>query len=103
MGLKRQGKSHMLNRLIEKIGGMPGMFKAQKSKNSITKGLWILTKMFPYPKENPKVDVIFIDAEGSGEKGRGGKTFDAKVFMLAMLLSSHLVYNMKDYVATENI
>ena len=59
--------------------------------------------MFPYPKENPEVDVIFIDAEGSGDKGRGGNTFDAKVFMLAMLLSSHLVYNIMGRVTTYNI
>jgi len=59
--------------------------------------------MFPYPNENPEVDVIFIDAEGSGDMGRGGNTFDAKVFMLAMLLSSHLVYNIMGQVATYNI
>jgi len=59
--------------------------------------------MYPYPNENPEVDVIFIDAEGSGDKGRGGITFDAKVFMLAMLLSSHLVYNIYGRVDTTKI
>jgi hypothetical protein len=59
--------------------------------------------MFPYPKENPELDVIFIDAEGSGDTGRGGDTFDAKVFMLAMLLSSHLVYNIMGQVSRINI
>jgi hypothetical protein len=49
------------------------------------------------------VDVIFIDVEGSGDKGRGGNTFDAKIFMLAMLLSSHLVYNFRGQVAADKI
>jgi len=34
VGLKRQGKSHILNRLVEKIGGIPGKFKALEGKNS---------------------------------------------------------------------
>ena len=47
--------------------------------------------------------MIFIDAEGSGNMGRGGDAFDAKVFMLAMLLSSHLIYNIMGLVAKDNI
>ena len=58
-----------------------------------TQGLWIWNKAIPLQTRDGKtINVIFIDTEGLGDTEKGTNN-DVRIFMFAMLISSHLIYN----------
>ena len=75
--------------------GVSKSFKVGKTTFTCTKGLLILKKKIEIQREGQSpLTVIFMDTEGTdGPNLINGKDYDARIFMLAMLLSSHLLYN----------
>ncbi len=88
-GKYRGGKSYIINSLI----GKPGCFVVGNSTTACTQGLWMWNKAIPCKtKDGKTINVIFIDTEGLGDTEKGVDN-DVRIFMFAMLISSHLIYN----------
>lgn len=97
-GKYRTGKSYLLNKLFlekvnvdsqtERVG-----FPVGSTIQSCTKGLWLWREVFYSPtdilKETP---IIIIDTEGLGAFDEDDN-HDSKIFLLALLLCSLLVFN----------
>ena len=64
-------------------------FQIGPSTNPCTKGLWLWSK--PIVMDNSTIGLI-IDCEGLNSTERDAN-IDSKIFALALLLSSTLVYN----------
>jgi hypothetical protein len=93
-GKYRTGKSYLLNKLF-----LQGKYKAENKAtgfqvsptiNPCTKGLWIWKK--PLYLNDSDVPTIIIDTEGLGAYDED-ENHDAKIFLLALLLCSLLVFN----------
>ncbi|KAH9327662.1 hypothetical protein KI387_007840, partial [Taxus chinensis] len=82
------GKSFLLNVLLDSTHGFPVGSRPEPE----TRGIWFRV----VPKSKLKgVDgsqVILVDTEGFYGEG-ATRLYDAKVFAISALLSSHLVYN----------
>ena len=88
-GKYRGGKSYIINNLI----GQPGCFVVGNETTACTQGLWIWNKAIPLQTRDGKtINVIFIDTEGLGDTEKESNN-DVRIFMFAMLISSHLIYN----------
>jgi len=87
VGKYRTGKSFLLNRILlqEKEG-----FGVGSSINPCTKGLWIYGEALEI--ESRRMKCIVIDCEGFGGMDENSN-HDNRIFMLALLLSSYLIYN----------
>uniref|UniRef100_UPI00358FB02E guanylate-binding protein 1-like isoform X2 n=1 Tax=Myxine glutinosa TaxID=7769 RepID=UPI00358FB02E len=85
-GRYRTGKSFLLNRLA---GSQHG-FALGHTVQSKTKGLWIWP--IPHPHDDSKY-LVLLDTEGLGDVEKGSTQHDTWIFVLAMLLSSMLVFN----------
>ena len=60
--------------------------------NACTKGLWIWPNIVELDTDEGKIPAIIMDTEGLGSLEEGENT-DTKIFLLATLLSSYLIYN----------
>ena len=68
-------------------------FSVGPTINPCTKGLWLLKEVFYAPgDENKETPILLIDTEGLGAFDEE-ENHDAKIFLLALLLSSLLMYN----------
>eukprot|EP00741_Cyanophora_paradoxa_P011792 tig00020563_g11396.t1 len=88
-GLWRTGKSFLLNRLVDRQVG----FKTGHTINGCTRGIWVWGK--PVERTLPdgeKMHVLLVDTEGLGATDNT-QSHDARIFSLAVLLSSLFVYN----------
>ncbi|KAM5151686.1 guanylate-binding protein 1-like [Mantella aurantiaca] len=85
-GLCRTGKSYLMNRLA---GAQKG-FSLGSTIQSETKGIWMWCVPHPINKDHV---LIILDTEGLGDVEKGDLKNDSKIFALAVLLSSALVYN----------
>ena len=91
VGKYRTGKSLLVNRMLLDIQG--GGFQVGATVNSCTKGLWIWNKPLHCKKEDGSVvQLLVIDTEGIGSLDADAD-HDAKIFALALLLSSYFIYN----------
>lgn len=95
-GKYRTGKSYLMNKLfLENLGGGVKKvgFNVGPTIEPCTKGLWIWREIF-YAKHDTKKElpILIIDTEGLGAFDEE-ENHDAKIFLLAILLSSLLVYN----------
>lgn len=107
-GKYRTGKSYLLNRLMQYEGekcpeylkhilsdyNSTG-FKVGSTTNACTKGLWLLKKPIFVPdreNEGQLMPVLIIDTEGLSATDQDAN-HDTKIFVLAVLLSSMLIYN----------
>lgn len=99
-GKYRTGKSYIMNRLflnsvdgkqdreIKKVG-----FQVGPTINPCTKGLWIWKELFYAPNdEEHEMPILIVDTEGLGAYDEEDN-HDTKIFLLALLMSSLLVYN----------
>lgn len=102
-GKYRTGKSYLLNKLFveqyfqntkQKNNG--NGFQVSPTINACTKGLWLWKKVIhmqnPGQPDLPPVAMIVVDTEGLGAYDED-ENHDAKIFLLALLLSSLLIYN----------
>lgn len=89
-GLYRTGKSSLLNWLLNRNAG----FTVGPSINRCTRGLWIWGRPIPgtLVSTGEKCSIIILDTEGIGGV-EGDTKYDARIFSLAILLCSTLVYN----------
>uniref|UniRef100_A0A6B2KX61 GB1/RHD3-type G domain-containing protein n=1 Tax=Arcella intermedia TaxID=1963864 RepID=A0A6B2KX61_9EUKA len=89
-GPYRSGKSYLLNRLLNRQNG----FKIGQTVNPETKGIYMWSEpvMMVNPETRQKIPTILIDTEGVSSIQQN-KTYDAKLFSLALLLCDYLVYN----------
>ena len=46
-----------------------------------------------HSEDGKPINVVFIDTEGLGDVEKGGQNNDVRIFMLAVLLSSHVIFN----------
>ena len=68
-------------------------FSVGPTINPCTKGLWLLKEIFYSPNDpNKETPILLIDTEGLGAFDEE-ENHDAKIFLLALLLCSLLLYN----------
>lgn len=95
-GKYRTGKSYILNKLfIESLVEERAKrgFQVGPTINPCTKGLWIWKEVFYAPHDEQMAQpLVIIDTEGLGAYDEDDN-HDTKIFLLALLLSSHLIYN----------
>ena len=89
-GVYRSGKSFLLNQLT----GAPRGFAVGSTVQACTKGIWMWGEPLEVVRTpgEPPLSVLFLDTEGLSSVCQDG-THDAKIFSLAILLSSLFVYN----------
>jgi len=91
VGKYRTGKSLLVNRMLLDIKG--GGFPVGATVNSCTKGLWVWNKpLLCQQQDGSTVQLLIIDTEGLGSLDADAD-HDAKIFALALLLSSYFIYN----------
>ncbi|XP_077192896.1 guanylate-binding protein 3-like [Paroedura picta] len=86
VGLYRTGKSYLMNKLAGKKSGFPLGSTVQAN----TKGIWMWC--VPHPGR-PDQTLVLLDTEGLGDVEKRDPQNDSWIFVLAVLLSSTLVYN----------
>ncbi|CAI5742182.1 unnamed protein product [Hyaloperonospora brassicae] len=88
-GLYRTGKSSMLNWLLDRQNG----FRVGPTVERCTRGIWIWGQPQRHRMANGKdVWVLVLDTEGMGGL-EASQQYDARIFSLATLLCSKLIYN----------
>ena len=98
-GKYRGGKSYVLNHLINQ----PGCFGVGNTTNACTKGLWIWNKVVKAKTQDGKdLNVVLIDTEGLGDTEKDQNN-DVRIFMLAVLLSSHIIFNCTGVIDNDSI
>jgi len=95
-GKYRTGKSYIMNRLfldpLSQDRNRRG-FQVGPTINPCTKGLWLWKELFTSPTStDDPLPLIVIDTEGLGAFDEDDN-HDTKIFLLALLLCSHLIYN----------
>ena len=85
-GMYRTGKSFFLNRLAGSAGG----FGVGETTEPCTRGVWLWHR--PDLKTSDGATLLLMDTEGLASADQD-ETYDAKVFALALLLSSYFVLN----------
>ncbi|XP_038600958.1 guanylate-binding protein 1-like [Tachyglossus aculeatus] len=86
VGPYRTGKSYLMN----KLAGQKKGFSLGSTVRSHTKGIW----MWCVPHSTKKdLTLVLLDTEGLGDVEKGNPKNDTWIFVLAVLLSSTLVYN----------
>ncbi|XP_068520478.1 guanylate-binding protein 1-like isoform X1 [Anas acuta] len=98
-GPYRSGKSYLLNWLAGQRRG----FSLGSSVQAHTKGIWMWC--VPHPCK-PGHTLVLLDTEGLGDTEKGDTENDTWIFVLAVLLSSTLIYNSKgtiDQQAMDNL
>lgn len=67
-------------------------FEVGPTINACTKGLWMWPKIVPIEAGGVIKKCIVVDTEGLGSLEEGENT-DVKIFLMAILMSSYLIYN----------
>ena len=70
--------------------GKSGAFAVGPTVKATTKGIWVWGRALSV--EGSDTTVLFLDSEGLGSTVRS-ETYDARIFALALLLSSYFIYN----------
>ncbi|TDH70327.1 hypothetical protein CCR75_003991 [Bremia lactucae] len=88
-GLYRTGKSSMLNWLLDRQSG----FRVGPTIERCTRGIWLWGQPQKHTMHNgDDVWVLMLDTEGIGGL-EASQQYDARIFSLATLLCSKLIYN----------
>ncbi|OWZ24754.1 Guanylate-binding protein [Phytophthora megakarya] len=88
-GLYRTGKSSMLNWLLDRQSG----FRVGPTIERCTRGIWLWGQPQKHTMANGEdVWVLMLDTEGMGGL-EASQQYDARIFSLATLLCSKLIYN----------
>ena len=95
-GRYRTGKSFLLNRLS---GG--ARFGVGGTVNACTRGIWLSPHVLP-SKDPDAPLVLYLDTEGLGSTGATAE-HDARIFSLATLLASLIVYNSVGAIDEESL
>ena len=101
-GTSKTGKSFLANRFLGRMQG----FKTRGLLGSGTKGIWMWNQMIPLGNE---VDGIVLDCQGLNLDGainegeEDSSELEEKLFTLALLLSSQLVFNTKGHITDQTM
>ena len=88
-GLYRTGKSYLLNRIVGRQTG----FEVGPTIEACTRGIWLWSEPIPGETlQGEPVSLIVLDTEGLGGLD-ASRHYDSRIFSLAVLLCSKLVYN----------
>ncbi|XP_039375190.1 RING finger protein 112-like [Mauremys reevesii] len=111
VGVKRRGKSFLLNYLLRRLrspdardGAWMGRedeplegFEWRADMQRVTNGVWAWSQPFWVPTEGGKVAVLLVDTEGSMDIERNKET-SVKLSAMSMLLSSYQILNISNEV-----
>ncbi|KAJ8513041.1 hypothetical protein OPV22_003475 [Ensete ventricosum] len=100
IGPYRSGKSFLLNQLLS-LPCNEG-FEVGHMRNAKTKGLWVWGIPVELVIDGSKVSVLYLDTEGF-ENVRKSNVYDDRIFALATLISSVLIYNLPETVREADI
>ncbi|URD96681.1 GTP binding protein [Musa troglodytarum] len=100
IGPYRSGKSFLLNQLLS-LPCDEG-FEVGHMRDAKTKGLWVWGTPVELVIDGSKVSVLYIDTEGFENVGNSN-VYDERIFALATLISSVLIYNIPETVREADI
>jgi hypothetical protein len=100
-GLYRTGKSYLLNLLSGRIGPSSArqssrlLLPTSGTVEACTSGIWIWNSSAERDESAPVY--VLVDCEGSGNTANA-RDHDARLFAIAMLMSSYFMYNSKGVI-----
>ncbi|XBH73675.1 hypothetical protein VPH35_100746 [Triticum aestivum] len=100
IGPYRSGKSFLLNQLLS-LSCDKG-FGVGHMRETKTKGIWIWGTPVEVDVDGSKVSVLYLDTEGFESIGKSN-VYDDRIFALAAVLSSLLVYNLPETIREADI
>ncbi|XP_062214327.1 uncharacterized protein LOC133915255 [Phragmites australis] len=100
IGPYRSGKSFLLNQLLS-LSCDKG-FGVGHMRDTKTKGIWIWGTPVEMEIDGSKVSVLYLDTEGFESIGKSN-VYDDRIFALATVLSSVLIYNLPETVREADI
>ncbi|CAN6291521.1 unnamed protein product [Urochloa humidicola] len=100
IGPYRSGKSFLLNQLLS-LSCDKG-FGVGHMRDTKTKGIWIWGTPVEMDVDGSKVSVLYLDTEGFESVGKSN-VYDDRIFALATVLSSVLIYNLPETVREADI
>ncbi|KAL5209371.1 hypothetical protein ABZP36_004994 [Zizania latifolia] len=100
IGPYRSGKSFLLNQLLS-LSCDKG-FGVGHMRDTKTKGIWVWGTPVEMDVDGSKVSVLYLDTEGFESIGKSN-VYDDRIFALATVLSSVLIYNLPETVREADI
>uniref|UniRef100_A0A0D9WW79 GB1/RHD3-type G domain-containing protein n=1 Tax=Leersia perrieri TaxID=77586 RepID=A0A0D9WW79_9ORYZ len=93
IGPYRSGKSFLLNQLLSLTCNKG--FGVGHMRDTKTKGIWVWGTPIEVDVDGSKVSVLYLDTEGFESIGKSN-VYDDRIFALATVLSSILIYNLPE-------
>ncbi|KMZ75694.1 Guanylate-binding-like protein [Zostera marina] len=100
IGPYRSGKSFLLNQLLS-LSCEEG-FGVGHMRDTKTKGIWVWGNPMEMVINGVKTSVIFLDTEGFESVGKSN-VYDDRIFALATIMSSVLIYNLAEMIREADI
>ncbi|XP_073006148.1 uncharacterized protein [Typha latifolia] len=100
IGPYRSGKSFLLNQLLT-LSCDKG-FGVGHMRDTKTKGIWVWGTPVELVIDGSKVSVLYLDTEGFESIGKSN-VYDDRIFALATVLSSVLIYNLPETIREADI
>ncbi|TVU41857.1 hypothetical protein EJB05_15412, partial [Eragrostis curvula] len=100
IGPYRSGKSFLLNQLLS-LSCQKG-FGVGHMRDTKTKGIWVWGVPIEVDVDGTKVSVLYLDTEGFESIGKSN-VYDDRIFALATVLSSVLIYNLPETIREADI
>ncbi|CAN6441127.1 unnamed protein product [Victoria cruziana] len=100
IGPYRSGKSFLLNQLLS-LSCYEG-FGVGHMRDTKTKGIWVWGIPLEMVIDGKKVSVLYLDTEGFESVGKSN-VYDDRIFALATVLSSVLIYNLPETIREADI
>ncbi|WZZ40147.1 hypothetical protein YC2023_036406 [Brassica napus] len=96
IGPYRSGKSFLLNQLLS-LSCYEG-FGVGHMRDTKTKGIWVWGTPLELEIDGVKTSIIYLDTEGFESVGKSN-VYDDRIFALATVMSSVLIYNLPETVS----
>lgn len=100
IGPYRSGKSFLLNQLLS-LSCYEG-FGVGHMRDTKTKGIWVWGTPIELDIDGVKSSVLYLDTEGFESIGKSN-VYDDRIFALATILSSVLIYNLPETIREADI
>ncbi|CAI9785703.1 unnamed protein product [Fraxinus pennsylvanica] len=100
IGPGRSGKSFLLNQLLS-LSCYEG-FGVGHTRDTETKGIWVWGAPLELDIDGVKTSVFYLDTEGFDSVGKSN-VYDDRIFALATVMSSVLIYNLPEMVRETDI
>ncbi|MFS7888799.1 putative guanylate-binding protein [Helianthus anomalus] len=100
IGPYRSGKSFLLNQLLS-LSCYEG-FGVGHMRDTKTKGIWVWGTPVEMDIDGVKTSVFYLDTEGFESIGKSN-VYDDRIFALATVLSSVLIYNLPETIREADI